>query len=140
MADTTIHIDAPPQTVFDQLIKAADEVEPGPLKVGDTFFMQQPGQPAISYVLTALEAPHRLSYTLTVADNSYSIAYDYTILPDGNGSLVRLETEGRSGTAPIFGMLLGAFKENAAEREELARLKAQVEAAAAQPTPPAPGT
>ncbi|MEP7378937.1 MAG: SRPBCC family protein [Chloroflexota bacterium] len=87
MGDTTARIAAPPQKVFDQLTQPADQLEPGPLKVGDTFYMQQPNQVAISYVVTVLQAPNRFAYTLTAADNSYSVAFDYTILPDGDGSL-----------------------------------------------------
>jgi len=132
MGDTTARIAAAPQQVFDHLTKPIDDAEPGPLNVGDSFQFQAQGQAMpVIYVLTAIQSPNRLAYTMTAADNSYSLAVEYTIIPDGDGSLVRVEADGRSATSPLFGMLLNAVKESGQEKQLLADLKASMES----PTP-----
>lgn len=126
MSESTVYIAAPPEKVFEQLTKAIDEAEPGPLKVGNQFRIA--GENA-AFTVTLVEPPSRFGYSVLTGD--VTTTAEYTVLPEGGGSQVRVEMHQDSPSSPLFGMLIGAFIEGKTEEKMLAELRTRVEAATA---------
>ena len=124
MGDTTIYINARPEQVFERLTKPIDDVEPGPLKVGNHW--RVPGKGEV-YTVTLVEAPSRFGFNVVTGDVTTSA--EYTILPQGTGSLVRVEMDQQAPTHPLTAMILGGLMEGRTERKALQELKSLVEAA-----------
>jgi hypothetical protein len=122
MGDTTIYIHAAPEAVFERLTKPIDEVQPGPLKVGNAWSV--PGKQEV-YTVTVVEKPSRFGYSVVTGDVTTSA--EYTILPQGEGSLVRVEADQQSSSYALTAMIVGGLLEGRTERKMLAELKALVE-------------
>lgn len=127
MGSTTIRIDAAPDEVYRQLTRSIDEVEPGPIKVGSQFSVQ--GKSEV-FTVTVVEPPSRFGYAVLTGDVTTKV--EYTILPDGNGSLVSVEMDQESPSSPLMVMAYGAFTEGRNEKRMLEDLKAAIEAGAAE--------
>jgi hypothetical protein len=126
MGETTTHINATPEQVYAHLTKPMDDIEPGPLKVGNAFRMT--GQDYL-FTVTKLEPPNRFAYSMqSIGSGDFSVITEYTILPESGGSQVRVEMDSSSASSPLMGMIVGAFKEGSTEREVLSDLKAAMEA------------
>jgi Polyketide cyclase / dehydrase and lipid transport len=122
MGDTTIYISARPEDVFARLTKPIDDVEPGPLKVGNHW--RVPGRTEV-YTVTLVEPPSRFGYSVLTHDVTTSA--EYTILPQGAGSQVRVEMDQQAPTHPLSAMIIGGFLEGRTERKMLEDLKSMVE-------------
>jgi hypothetical protein len=126
MGDTTIYINARPEAVFDKLTKPIDDIEKGPLKVGNQW-RNEDAKNAV-YTVTMVEKPSRFAFSVLTGD--VTTTAEYTILPQGDGSLVRVEADQRSPTYPLTAMILGGLLEGRSERKMLEELKKLVEAKA----------
>lgn len=76
--------------------------------------------------MTLVERPSRFGYSVLMGD--ITSAVEYTILPEGSGSLVKVEADQRSPSMPLTVMLVGAVMEGRTERNLLDQLKAAIEA------------
>lgn len=123
MGDTETYINATPEEVFDKLTKPIDDVEPGPLKAGSNW--RVPGQNEV-YTVTVVERPSRFGFSVLTGDVTTSA--EYTILPQGSGSLVRVEADQQSPGHPLTAMIVGGLLEGRSERKMLEELKKLVEA------------
>ncbi len=124
MGETTTHIDATPEQVFAHLTKAIDDIEPGPLRVGNQFRLN--GQDPV-FTVTVVEPPSRFGFSVLTGD--VTSAVEYTILPDGAGSLVRAEMDQRGSPMSFLGVALySALSEGRNERKLVDELKKTVEA------------
>lgn len=123
MGDTTVYINARPEQVFERLTKPIDDVEPGPLRAGSHW--RVPGKNEI-YTVTVVEPPSRFGFNVVTGDVTTSA--EYTILPQGAGSLVRVEMDQQAPTHPLTAMILGGLMEGRTERKMLEELKTLVEA------------
>jgi hypothetical protein len=122
MKETVVQISAPPDRVFAELIKDWEAAEPGPMKVGDNFHVT--GQET-TFTVTLLEPPTRFGLSWVSHDNSYTA--EYTVLPDPQGTQVRLGMESRSVKTPLTAWLVGAFATGPQESKMLQDLKQRVE-------------
>ena len=119
MSTTKGHVDATPQAVYDHLTKSIDDLDPGPLKVGQQFRVDSQ---ATTFTVTLVEPPNRFGFSTLVGDVTTTMSY--TILPEGTGSLVQVELDESSPSTPLLGMVMGAFLEGRSERHALDELKA----------------
>jgi hypothetical protein len=122
VGENKVHIDSTPEHVFEQLTKDWEAADPSPLKVGDQF--RPPGKSEV-FTVTLMESPNRFGFSVLVGDNTTSA--EYTILPDGTGSLVRVEMDSRSPSTPGIALMVGGIMEGRAERKLLNDLKAAAE-------------
>jgi hypothetical protein len=122
MGESVIRIEAPPDKVFANLTKAWEDVEPGPMKVGDHFVL--PGQAAV-FTVTLVERPTRFGLSWVKDDYSYTV--EYTLLPDTGGTQVRVEMDTRSVKSPMTAWVVGSLLEGRQEHQLLEQLKASVE-------------
>jgi hypothetical protein len=123
MGENKLHVDAPPEKVFAHLTKVWEDADPSPLKVGDHFTLA--GKDG-TFTVTLMEAPTRFAISALTKGNVTTTA-EYTILPDGEGSMVRVEMDQRTPRTPGVGLLLGGLLEGRQERHILKELKETVE-------------
>lgn len=124
MGESTIHIDAAPDKVFAEVTRMWEDVEPGPMKVGDHFVLQ--GQ-AVTFTVTLLERPTR--FGLSWVKENFSYTAEYTLLPDAGGTQVRVEMDTRSVKSPLTAWMFGSLLEGRQEHKLLEDLKAAAEKA-----------
>jgi Polyketide cyclase / dehydrase and lipid transport len=122
MRESTIHIDAPPDKVFAELIKEWEAADPGTMKVGDHFVVR--GE-SVTFTVTLLEPGTRFGLSWMYDDNTYTT--DYAVLPDGSGTQVRLQMDVRSIKRPLTAWMVGFISEGRKEHELLDQLKGAVE-------------
>jgi Polyketide cyclase / dehydrase and lipid transport len=122
MKETAVHIAAPPDRVYAEMIKDWEAAEPGPMKVGDHF--QVAGQ-GTTFTVTLLEPPTRFGLSWVSEGNSYTA--EYTVLPDAGGTQVRLGIDARSVKSPLTAWLVGALATGREETKMLQDLKDRVE-------------
>jgi len=119
VSTTKGHVDATPEAVYSHLTKPIDDLDPGPLRVGQQFKVN--GQDA-TFTVTLVEPPNRFGFSTLVGDVTTTMSY--TILAEGAGSLVQVELDESSPTTPLLGMIMGGFLEGGHERSALEELKA----------------
>ena len=124
MGDTTVRVELPPQAVFEHLTRHIDEANPGPLRVGDQFRV---GGSSETFTVTLVEPPNRFGYSVLTGDTTTAV--EYSIMPDGGGSIVRAEVDQRSPSTPLVSMMLGSLLEGRTEKKLLEELRATIESA-----------
>jgi hypothetical protein len=120
MGETTIEIAAAPEHVYDHLTRM-NNPEGTTLKVGSQFVI--PGKSEIFTVYMA-DRPNR--YGFSVRSGEVTSRAEYTILPQGDGSLVRVEMD-QDSPSLLGAVIYGALMEGRAERGILEDLKTAVE-------------
>lgn len=131
MGESETRIEAPPETVFAGLLDHVLGGDQNP-RLGDRYHV---AGTTYTHTLTLVERPHRLGWvTHDLNTPDMAVEMEYTILPEGTGSRVRVEADMRSNSIVVS--LASLVLEGRSERDALNQLKSKVEAAA-QSQPPA---
>lgn len=132
------HIDAPPEAVwalatavtdwptYMPTVRSVERLDDGPLRLGSSARIKQPGQPRAVWTVTRFE-PGR-TFTWESPRRGHAFAGTHTVTSDGTGSLNTLGLELTGPLAPVLGRLLAPLMRRVL-RTENACFKARAEQA-----------
>jgi uncharacterized membrane protein len=114
--ENSTHIDAPADVVwrltlditdwpsYVPTVRRVDRLDDGPLRVGSSARLDQPGQPTAVWTVTTLEPQQRFAWQSK--RTGYTLTGSHVVEPDGNGCRNTLAIDLTGPLAPVLGPLV----------------------------------